>query len=411
MSLAAKQGDAGGLDLAGLGDLAAMLDGAPLQAREPGMYDISRIHEDERNSRSEENPGYSAESIGELAESFKRRERQGKRGIKSPLSLRPHPTIPGDFVINHGHRRFRGAKVAGLTSVPGFEDPDFDDVDQVIENVQRENLTSREIADFIGGKLSAGWSQADLARELGKSRAWVSHHAGLLTLPEPVADAVAAGKVTDVTLANELAAAHREDPKAVADLLNASEAKPTRSAVKAIRKSGGAKQKSHEALPHEAPQSSPDEATARAAVAQCSTQVFLAKDSSTPSAPGELPQAVGQEFQRSMDRLEEHRRDRASPALRKKGTDALARLLNIAKSDTGQSKRVADFLLSWWNATSCGGFDLTDFWSVDAEIADDMLDVIGLVRQTRAYPDILGAEIHGQFKALVALWRPALCDA
>ncbi len=200
MSLAAKQGDAGGLDLAGLGDLAAMLDGAPLQAREPGMYDISRIHEDERNSRSEENPGYSAESIGELAESFKRRERQGKRGIKSPLSLRPHPTIPGDFVINHGHRRFRGAKVAGLTSVPGFEDPDFDDVDQVIENVQRENLTSREIADFIGGKLSAGWSQADLARELGKSRAWVSHHAGLLTLPEPVAEAVAAGKVTDVTL-------------------------------------------------------------------------------------------------------------------------------------------------------------------------------------------------------------------
>lgn len=40
-----------------------------------------------------------------------------------------------------------------------------------------------------------------------------------------------------------------------------------------------------------------------------------------------------------------------------------------------------------------------------------MLDVIGLVRQTCAYPDILGAEIHGQFKALVALWRPALCDA
>ncbi|MFJ3460876.1 ParB/RepB/Spo0J family partition protein [Achromobacter spanius] len=410
MSLAAKQGDAGGLDLAGLGDLAAMLDGAQPQAREPGMYDISRIHEDERNSRSEDNPGYSAESIGELAESFKRRERQGKRGIKSPLSLRPHPTIPGDFLINHGHRRFRAAKVAGLTSVPGFEDPDFDDVDQVIENVQRENLTSREIADFIGGKLSAGWSQADLARELGKSRAWVSHHAGLLTLPEPVAEAVAAGKVTDVTLANELAAAHREDPQAVADLLNASEAKPTRSAVKAIR-SGGVKQKPQETLPHEAPQSSPDEATARAVVAQCSTQVFLAKDSSTASAPGELPRAVGPDAQRSMDRLEQHRQHSASPALRKKGTDALARLLNIAKSDTGQSKRVADFLLAWWNATSCGGFDLTDFWSVDAEIADDMLDVIGLVRQTRAYPDILGAEIHGQFKALVALWRPALCDA
>ncbi|MFJ3465715.1 ParB/RepB/Spo0J family partition protein [Achromobacter spanius] len=410
MSLAAKQGDAGGLDLAGLGDLAAMLDGAHPQAREPGMYDISRIHEDERNSRREDNPGYSAESIGELAESFKRRERQGKRGIKSPLSLRPHPTIPGDFIINHGHRRFRGAKVAGLTSVPGFEDPDFDDVDQVIENVQRENLTSREIADFIGAKLSAGWTQADLARELGKSRAWVSHHAGLLTLPEPVAEAVAAGKVTDVTLANELAAAHREDPEAIADLLSAS-TKPTRSAVKAIRKSGEAKQNSQEALPHEAPQSSPDEATARAVVAQCSTQVFLAKESSTPSAPGELPRALGPEFQRSMDRLEQDRRDSANPVLRKKGIDALTRLITIAERDTGQSKRVADFLLSWWNATSCGGFDLTNLWGVEAEIADDMLAVIGLIRQTRAYPDTLGTEIHGQFKALVALWRPALCDA
>lgn len=410
MSLAAKQGDAGGLDLAGLGDLAAMLDGAQPQAREPGMYDVSRIHEDERNSRSEDNPGYSAESIGELAESFKRRERQGKRGIKSPLSLRPHPSIPGDFIINHGHRRFRGAKVAGLTSVPGFEDPDFDDVDQVIENVQRENLTSREIADFIGGKLSAGWSQTDLARELGKSKAWVSHHAGLLTLPEPVAEAVAAGKVTDVTLANELAAAHREDPVAVADLLNASGTKLTRSAVKTIRKSGRAKQESAEALPEVTSPPSPDETTARAIPAQCSTHVFLAKEPTQP-ARDELPPTGGQHSQRSTDRLEQHRRDSANPALRKKGTDALTRLITVAKRDTGQSKRVADFLLSWWNATSCGGFDLTDLWGVDVEIADDMLAVIGLIRQIRAYPDTLGTEIHEQFKALVSLWRPELSDA
>ncbi|WP_313620721.1 ParB/RepB/Spo0J family partition protein [Achromobacter sp.] len=411
MSLAAKHGDAGGLDLAGLGDLAAMLDGAQPQAREPGMYDISRIHEDKRNSRGEDNPGYSEESIRELAESFKRRERQGKRGIKSPLSLRPHPTIPGDFIINHGHRRFRAAKVANFTSVPGFEDPDFDDVDQVVENVQRENLTFREIADFIGGKLSAGWTQAGLARELGKSKAWVSHHAGLLTLPEPVAEAVAAGKVTDVTLANELAVAHREHPEAVADLLTATEAKPTRSAVKAIRKARGANRTSPDALPDETLQSSRDETTARAVVAQCSTHVFLAKEPRTPPVNGELPPTVCPEVQRSMDRLEQHGRDSANPALRKKGTDALARLINIAQRDTGQSKRVADFLLSWWNATSCGGFDLTDFWNVDAEVADDMLVVIGLIRQTRAYPDTLGTEIHGQFKALVSLWRPALCDA
>lgn len=408
MSLAAKQGDASGLDLAGLGDLAAMLDGAQPQGREPGMYDISRIHEDERNSRGEDNPGYSEESIRELAESFKRRERRGKRGIKSPLSLRPHPTVPGDFIINHGHRRFRAAKVADFTSVPGFEDPDFDDVDQVVENVQRENLTSREIADFIGGKLSAGWTQADVARELGKSKAWVSHHAGLLTLPEPVAEAVAAGKVTDVTLANELAVAHREHPEAVADLLTATEAKPTRAAVKAIRKGGEAKRASP-AADQQSPEgdsSSTNDASApnSKAAPESARSIFV-------STTREIPAEVKAEFQRRRDRLEQDRKDAANPTLRKKGTDALARLINIAQRDTGQSKRVADFLLSWWNATGCGGFDLTDFWSVDAEIADDMLVVIGLIRQTRAYPDTLGTEIHEQFKALVALWRPVLCDA
>lgn len=408
MSLAAKQGEAGGLDLAGLGDLAAMLDGAQPQTREPGMYDISRIHEDERNSRGEDNPGYSEESIRELAESFKRRERQGKRGIKSPLSLRPHPTIPGDFIINHGHRRFRAAKVADFTSVPGFEDPDFDDVDQVVENVQRENLTFREIADFIGGKLSAGWTQADLARELGKSKAWVSHHAGLLTLPEPVAEAVAIGKVTDVTLANELAVAHRENPEAVADLLSSTETKPTRSAVKAIRKGGEAKRVSH-ASPDQPPDV--DVSPANDAMEPSSEVVAERTSRGLAAGAGESSAEAKAEFERYRERLEQDRKDAANPVLRKKGTNALVRLVNIAMSDTGQSRRVANFLLSWWNATSCGGFDLADFWSIDAEIADDMLLVIGLIRQTRAYPDTLGTEIHGQFKALVALWRPDLSDA
>jgi hypothetical protein len=33
---------------------------------------------------------------------------------------------------------------------------------------------------------------------------------------------------------------------------------------------------------------------------------------------------------------------------------ALDRLVAIAQSDTGQSRRVANFLLAWWNAGSCG---------------------------------------------------------
>ncbi|OAE56610.1 hypothetical protein A7J67_08165 [Achromobacter xylosoxidans] len=295
-----------------------------------------------------------------------------------------------------------------MRQVPAFEDPDFDDIDQVVENVQRENHTAREIADFIAHKVALGMSQAELARALGKSKAWVSQHAAMHSLPEPVAEAVAAGKVTDVTLANELAVAHREDPQAVADLLRAPEATPTRSALKAIRKAGEAKGVSR-ATPDQP--SDVDDSPANDA-SEPSSEVAAERTSrGLAAAASEISADAKAEFQRYRERLEQDRKDAANPALRKKGTDALARLVNIAMSDTSQSRRVANFLLSWWNATSCGGFDLAEFWSIDAEIADDMLLVIGLIRQTRAYPEILGTEIHGQFKALVALWRPALCDA
>jgi hypothetical protein len=58
---------------------------------------------------------------------------------------------------------------------------------------------------------------------------------------------------------------------------------------------------------------------------------------------------------------------------------ALDRLIQIALGDTGQSRIVANFLLAWWNAEQCGGFDLTDVWGVDTSIAADMQHVFGLL--------------------------------
>lgn len=107
MSSAAKQGTAGGLDLAGLGDLASMLEGPDPSKGPVGLFDVARIHEDENNARRADNPGFSDESIREFAQLI------DLKGIKVPLSLRPRPTIPGDLIINHGHRRYRSAKVAG----------------------------------------------------------------------------------------------------------------------------------------------------------------------------------------------------------------------------------------------------------------------------------------------------------
>lgn len=89
--------------------------------------------------------------------------------------------------------------------------------------------------------------------------------------------------------------------------------------------------------------------------------------------------------------------------------DALNRLIDIAKQDTRQSRHVADFLLSWWNAQSCGGFDLTDLWAVDEQIKEDMLHVIGMIARCRAYPDsFLGGQFKPEFEMLVQLWRPQL---
>lgn len=90
-------------------------------------------------------------------------------------------------------------------------------------------------------------------------------------------------------------------------------------------------------------------------------------------------------------------------------TDALDRLIQIAKSDTGQARRVADFLLAWWNPANCGGFDLTSLWGVDREIAIDMHRVFSLIARCQSYPDSLG---YGQdFAAIIAQWRPELNDA
>lgn len=85
---------------------------------------------------------------------------------------------------------------------------------------------------------------------------------------------------------------------------------------------------------------------------------------------------------------------------------ALERLIKVAKSDTGQSKRCANFLLAWWNATNCGGFDFTDFWMLDRQITDDMLTVAKLIARSNHYPDSFG--YRADFEEIVGLWHPEL---
>jgi hypothetical protein len=83
--------------------------------------------------------------------------------------------------------------------------------------------------------------------------------------------------------------------------------------------------------------------------------------------------------------------------------EALERLIEIAKSDTGQSARVANFLLAWWNATRDGGFDLIDLWHLDQQIKDDMVAIFAVVAREWHYPDVWGYQ--AEFEALVERWR------
>jgi hypothetical protein len=82
---------------------------------------------------------------------------------------------------------------------------------------------------------------------------------------------------------------------------------------------------------------------------------------------------------------------------------AIARLLDIARTGTGQSRRVANFLLAWHNAEENGGWDPTDLWGMDDQIVLDIVAVIGLIRRIHAYPGDLGfkVEIEGVWEC----WR------
>lgn len=54
---------------------------------------------------------------------------------------------------------------------------------------------------------------------------------------------------------------------------------------------------------------------------------------------------------------------------------AFERLLSLAQSDTGQARRVVNFLLAWWNADSLGAFDPADLFAVDSTVGADMATV------------------------------------
>lgn len=220
-----------GLGLESMGDLSALLD-APASASNGGgplNLDMDLIDEDPNQPRTEENPGFTEESLYELGASIT------LRGVKTPISVRDNLDMPGRFLINHGARRFRGSKIAGKTTIPGFIDNDYNEADQVVENLQRNELTAREIANYIGRELAKGHKKVAIARGISKSSAFVTQHVALLDLPDPIAEAFNSGRVNDVTVINELATAYKKKADEVTTWLGDETQEITRGSVKLLR--------------------------------------------------------------------------------------------------------------------------------------------------------------------------------
>ncbi|CDZ28711.1 hypothetical protein NOJ05_01625 [Neorhizobium galegae] len=83
---------------------------------------------------------------------------------------------------------------------------------------------------------------------------------------------------------------------------------------------------------------------------------------------------------------------------------ALEKLLGIADQDTGQGRRVGNFLLAWWNAEAHGGFDLTSLANVDREVSDDMATVCTWLAREEdvVYP----YDYRGEIEQTITSWRP-----
>lgn len=132
-------------------------------------------------------------SLNELAESVK------SHGIIQPITVRP--AGDGFYVIVAGERRYRAAKLAGLTEIPVIiTDLTSAEAAEValIENIQRADLNPVEIAEAYKTMIEDfSLTQQELADRLGKPRSSVANALRLLDLPETVRTYVAEGKLSD----------------------------------------------------------------------------------------------------------------------------------------------------------------------------------------------------------------------
>ena len=150
-----------------------------------------RISEIEPN-REQPRKEFDSEALSELADSI------SQHGVLQPLLLRP--MLSGGYRIVAGERRWRAARMAGLSEVPAVirEMTDAEEMlFALIENLQREDLTPLEEARGYRTLIETqDFTQEEVSRTVGKSRPAVTNALRLLNLPEDIQKLLENGEIS-----------------------------------------------------------------------------------------------------------------------------------------------------------------------------------------------------------------------
>ena len=175
----------------GLGrGLGALLGDAALQSQEGGSLSlpISQVEPGLKQPRKR----FDEDSLQDLADSIR------THGVIQPLTVRR--LASGYYQIIAGERRWRAAKIAGLTEIPAviIEADDRKVMELgLIENLQREDLNPVEEANGYKVLMDEyGLTQEEVAQRVGKSRPAVANALRLLALPDAVHQLLEEGKLS-----------------------------------------------------------------------------------------------------------------------------------------------------------------------------------------------------------------------
>lgn len=143
-------------------------------------------------NRDQPRKNFDETALAELSDSIR------AHGVLQPLLVRP--MADGSYRLIAGERRYRAARMAGLTEVPVTIREMTDEEESIfalIENLQREDLNAIEEAEGLKKLIeSFGLTQEQAAARVGKSRTAVTNALRLLNLPEDISALVKEGKIS-----------------------------------------------------------------------------------------------------------------------------------------------------------------------------------------------------------------------